>query len=184
MIPRNSLQQLHDLDRASPQFHEQLSNFLRGNEYRNVFPKLQGEDFAWLIEYLDSVLVGIPDPTGSIFQECLHELGKICRVREILPKSCTVSDSLLEIGLPSTSGYAYDGALDGSKVRIQRVRSYPEGDPQEVKQTFHQVAATWKRLTHRNIVPLLGVTIDPLQLISDWMSGEDLMASTISTPAT
>jgi len=32
----------------------------------------------------------------------------------------------------------------------------------------------WKRLTHSNIVPLLGVTITPFQLISDWMSGGDL----------
>ena len=32
----------------------------------------------------------------------------------------------------------------------------------------------WKRLTHPNIVHLLGVTLTPLQLISDWMSGGDL----------
>ena len=32
----------------------------------------------------------------------------------------------------------------------------------------------WKYLTHPNIVPLLGVTITPFQLISNWMSGGDL----------
>ena len=32
----------------------------------------------------------------------------------------------------------------------------------------------WKHLTHRNIVPLLGVTINPFQLVSDWMSGGHL----------
>jgi hypothetical protein len=32
----------------------------------------------------------------------------------------------------------------------------------------------WKCLTHQNIVPLLGVTINPFQLISNWMSGGDL----------
>jgi len=32
----------------------------------------------------------------------------------------------------------------------------------------------WKRLTHPNVLPLLGVTIFPLQLISIWMSGGDL----------
>lgn len=32
----------------------------------------------------------------------------------------------------------------------------------------------WKRLIHPNIVPLLGVTIDPFQLISEWMPGGDL----------
>ena len=32
----------------------------------------------------------------------------------------------------------------------------------------------WKRLRHPNIVPLLGITVTPLQLISEWMSGGDL----------
>ena len=32
----------------------------------------------------------------------------------------------------------------------------------------------WKRLKHRNIVPLLGITPAPLQLISEWMPGGDL----------
>jgi len=32
----------------------------------------------------------------------------------------------------------------------------------------------WKRLEHRSIVPLLGITSTPLQLISEWMPGGDL----------
>ena len=32
----------------------------------------------------------------------------------------------------------------------------------------------WKRLNHPNIVPLLGITVSPFQLVSDWMSGGDL----------
>jgi len=32
----------------------------------------------------------------------------------------------------------------------------------------------WKYLTHPNILPLLGITISPFQLISDWMPGGDL----------
>ena len=32
----------------------------------------------------------------------------------------------------------------------------------------------WKRLTHPNIAPLLGITITPFQLISNWMSGGSL----------
>ena len=31
-----------------------------------------------------------------------------------------------------------------------------------------------KRLAHPNIVPLLGITITPLQLISEWMPGGNL----------
>lgn len=32
----------------------------------------------------------------------------------------------------------------------------------------------WKHLVHPNILPLLGATVTPLQLISDWMPGGDL----------
>jgi serine/threonine protein kinase len=34
---------------------------------------------------------------------------------------------------------------------------------------------TWKRLNHPNVVPLLGITIKPDQLVSDWMPGGDLL---------
>ena len=33
----------------------------------------------------------------------------------------------------------------------------------------------WKYLTHPNIVPFLGVTSTPSQLVSDWMPGGDLL---------
>ena len=55
MTPSDTLRKLRDLDKASPRFHEQLVNFLRGDEYQNVLPKLRDEDGAWLIEYLDVV---------------------------------------------------------------------------------------------------------------------------------
>ena len=51
-----------------------------------------------------------------------------------------------------------------------------------IPQTFYQVAAAWKHLTHPNIVPLLGVTTDPLQLISKWMSGGDLTEYITNNP--
>ena len=40
---------------------------------------------------------------------------------------------------------------------------------------FCREAVVWKHLRHPNIVPLLGVTITPPQLISDWMPGGDLL---------
>ena len=44
-----------------------------------------------------------------------------------------------------------------------------------ISQAFHQVTVVWKHLAHPNIVPLLGATIDPPQLISDRMPGGDLI---------
>ena len=49
------LQELHDLDKASPQFHQQLSDFIHEEEYRNLQLKLHSEDLASLVEYLDGV---------------------------------------------------------------------------------------------------------------------------------
>lgn len=48
--------------------------------------------------------------------------------------------------------------------------------------TFRQVAVAWKHSVHPNIVPLMSVTIDPLQLISEWMSGGDLMEYITNNP--
>ena len=45
---------------------------------------------------------------------------------------------------------------------------------QRSSQTFCQEAVMWKRLTHPNILPLLGIIITPLQLISKWISSGDL----------
>ena len=55
MTPSDTLRKLRDLDKASPRFHEQLVNFLRGDEYQNILSKLRNEDGLWLIEYLDGV---------------------------------------------------------------------------------------------------------------------------------
>ena len=49
-------------------------------------------------------------------------------------------------------------------------------------QTFRQVTVVWKHLTHPNIVPLLGVTLYPPQLISDRMPGGDLTEYIASHP--
>jgi len=57
MDPSDVLTQLRGFDRASPQFHKHLSNFLRSEGYRKAVPSLQGEDLAWLVEYLDSVSI-------------------------------------------------------------------------------------------------------------------------------
>ena len=39
------------------------------------------------------------------------------------------------------------------------------------------MAVAWKHLKHPNVVPLLGATITPLQLVSDFVPGRDLLHS-------
>ena len=55
MTPPNPLQKLRDLDRTSPHFHKQLTDFLRGDEYRDAAPSLQGKGLVWFVNYPDNV---------------------------------------------------------------------------------------------------------------------------------
>ena len=52
MVTSNPLKRLRDLDR---EFHRQLIDILRGDEYRDAVPNLQNEDLAWLVGFLDNV---------------------------------------------------------------------------------------------------------------------------------
>ncbi|KAF9643878.1 hypothetical protein BDM02DRAFT_3191109 [Thelephora ganbajun] len=172
-----TLQQLYRLDASSPDFGDQLSNVLYEQEYQQCVPNLQGDDPVWLVDYLDKALDGL-DPSTPASRRCLRELRNICGTRGILPTPYTLSADPLDIGsYPLDSGGygdVYLGVLGGSKVSVKRVRMYVAEGPQRVTKIFCKEAVMWKRLKHPNIVPLLGVTIAPLQLISTWMPGGNL----------
>ena len=72
----------------------------------------------------------ISNHASPAFQEYLHELKNICGIMEVLPKSHTLSSSLPVIALPPASERVHEGT---SKIRIQRVRMHPNGDPQTFK---------------------------------------------------
>ncbi|KAF9644755.1 kinase-like protein [Thelephora ganbajun] len=171
-----TLRRLHGLDTSSPDFHHQLDNALRGQEYGQWVSNIE-DDLTWLVNYLDKTLSGL-DSSGAASQECLHRLRSICGARAILPTSYTLSTDHLDIDPDPFArggcGDVYRGTLNGSMVRVKRVQVYLKDGPQEVAKTFCQEVVMWKRLKHSNVVPLLGITISPFQLISDWMSGGDL----------
>lgn len=39
-----------------------------------------------------------------------------------------------------------------------------------------------KRLIHPNVVPFIGVTFEPAQIVSEWMTGGDLTTYVTSNP--
>jgi len=49
------LQQLHRLDRSSPEFQDQLCNVFYGEEYQKCVQNLQDDSSVWLVDYLDKV---------------------------------------------------------------------------------------------------------------------------------
>ena len=62
------LQQLCLLDRSSSKFHDQVSDILYGEGYRECASSLQGNDLVWLIDYLDEVCCHITTPTLCLRQ--------------------------------------------------------------------------------------------------------------------
>lgn len=109
-----------------------------------------------------------------------------------LPTSYSLSSHLLQIDhepfAPGGSCDVYRGTLRGSKVCIKRIRDV-QGKAAQVRlrcprffcmptngtQTFCREAVVWKRLTHPNVLPLLGITLTPFQFISNWISGGNLL---------
>ena len=45
---------------------------------------------------------------------------------------------------------------------------------ERISQEFRKEAVMWKYLKHPNVLPFLGATIDPPQLISVWVPGGNL----------
>ena len=62
----NPLQQIRNLDTTSPQFHEQLSGYLREKEFQGAVGNLQGEDLTWFVEYLDGVSLQTISPHSTL----------------------------------------------------------------------------------------------------------------------
>jgi len=52
---RDPLKELRRLDKSSPRFRDQISDILHAEEYKQCVSDLQGDDLAWLVDYLDQV---------------------------------------------------------------------------------------------------------------------------------
>ena len=130
--------------------------------------------------------------TDNLSQECLHKLQAICSHHMILPSSYDISDEIARVG---DHPIALDAIADtwegtyGSKrasIKCLRVSMKNCQTLQKVRvlygiffcvtgkhpwalQSFFREAVVWKRLKHPNVVPFIGVTRDPLQIVSEWM---------------
>ncbi|KAF9789481.1 kinase-like protein [Thelephora terrestris] len=173
----NPLDQLLRLKPSSSGFDDKVSNVLQGQAYRTWVKGIGSDDVVELAEFLDRAL-DVLDPAGPGFRRCLRQLRNTCGARMILPKSYTPASQSLAVGAQPVasggSGDVYEGTLNGSKVCVKRVRMYLTKGPEEATKTLYQEAIMWKRLDHKNIVPLLGMTKTPLQLISEWIPGGNL----------
>jgi serine/threonine protein kinase len=111
-----------------------------------------------------------------------------------LPSSYTISGDLSRVGDDPAGGggisYVWKGTYSGREVCIKDPRFHVQNreivEKVSVKywpisilscllkdaivtQLFFKEAITWKRLEHPNVVAFIGVTQNPLQIVSDWM---------------
>lgn len=86
----------------------------------------------------------------------------------------------------------HEGSLNGSKVCVEKIRVYLNGDPQKVRKVCHlcwhfsrpsfkqtlqilcKRVAIRKHLAHPNVVQFLGATLHPPQLVSVWVPSRGL----------
>ncbi|KAF9643599.1 kinase-like protein [Thelephora ganbajun] len=174
------IRELSQLDRASPQFSDQLTALLSEKTSRDHVLNLSAQDALWLAEYLDSVLADTLIPASSAFERCLCVLARICKTRKILPKSYTLPGTPL---IPGSHQFAsgvvtdtYKGTLNGINICVKHTRTHFTHSNEEVRvDMFYQEAIIWKHARHPNVVPFLGITSTPFQLVSKWMPDGNLI---------
>lgn len=171
------LQQLYRLNRSLYDYSRQLDGIFNSQQYKRCLANLQGDELTCLVDYLDKISRD-SDPSGAVSRRCLSELGDICASKGVLPTSHALPPDILHISPEpyASGGYGdvYQGILHGSRVRVKRVRVPHPKYARAAEKAFCKGAITWKRLQHPNVINILGFTVTPLQIVSDWMPNGNL----------
>ncbi|KAF9781352.1 kinase-like domain-containing protein [Thelephora terrestris] len=102
-------------------------------------------------------------------------LRRVCGGHTILPRSCILSDNISKAGdIAFASGRFADvwkGHHDGNPVCIKAFRTYTADNLIEIKKRLFQQLVIWRRLSHPNVLPVLGISPElfPLCIVSGWM---------------
>ncbi|KAF9651283.1 kinase-like protein [Thelephora ganbajun] len=146
------------------------------HKQHNLNFEIQKEGVEALLEVFDKVLEYRPfDPLIS------KQFRQLCGRSELVPASYFISrERISTVGEhPVASGGFGDvwkGIYEGRHVAIKALRVYKRDDMRKVKRIFYKEVTMWKRFSHPNIVPFLGVTDAPapLSMVLQWMSNGDI----------
>lgn len=137
--------------------------------------------------------------TDGLWTSCLNALRQICGDQATLPTTHILSHTSIERGNNPIAVHDTDSFWEAQyKRRAVRVRSLqaplaseralrkvlPPLPPQYVlylhiaKILCHEVVL-WRRLIHPNIALVLGLTMDPYQIVFDQVSNKDVMQYTL-----
>jgi len=111
----------------------------------------------------------------------LNQLCKTCDLQRKLPTSMIIPPTGKKYTTPMYGGGSADVFRDeyqGRSVAIKYMRIYTSNDRNVEMSRFCREAVAWRHLRHTNILPLLGVTMEPnkLMFVSEWMENGNISA--------
>ncbi|EIN07578.1 kinase-like protein [Punctularia strigosozonata HHB-11173 SS5] len=119
--------------------------------------------------------------TSPAYRRTLRELRSVCGKNGMLPRSCWLLDPIrsTDEGPRSFGGFAdvWRGTHNGVTVALKLMRlNY--GEQAEFGKVLCKEVVMWRRLSHPNIVPFLGVAYwrQRICIVSQWMEHEDVMS--------
>lgn len=137
--------------------------------------------------------------TDKLWTSCLNALLQICGDRALLPTTRVLSRGLIKRGnasIPHDIGDCWKAQYKRRAVRVRSLQISPTSDQAFMKvlsyymtvkamgspfmKKFCHEAALWKRLKHQNITSVLGVTMDPYQVVFDQAPDKDIMQYTLN----
>jgi len=131
-------------------------------------------------------------------------LCKLCGSCKLLPTDCVLGEELVETGIQIGSGGFADvwqGTYSGMSVAVKRLRVGENDDltklykvcgvnpsgmsAEEHAQRFCKEVVIWKRLSHPNVLPLLGISTNgnALRMISKLMNHGNITAYLRAQPS-
>lgn len=122
-----------------------------------------------LLDVFDKALTA---PRNDI--KVFEKFRQLCGQAGLLPASYIIPENLIKTWRPitfGTFGNVWGGIYSDQQVVIKALRVYKDDDVRKVRKVFCEEAAMWKRISHPNIVPFLGVSKAPapLSMVSEWM---------------
>ncbi|TDL22635.1 kinase-like protein [Rickenella mellea] len=121
-------------------------------------------------------------PDDRIHIQCEQTLRRLCGRAGLLPSSFILKDELCKDGehAITAGGFAdvFSGTYKGKKVALKALRVYGNENLKKVQKSFCREAVFWRRFSHPNIVPFLGISdpkLFPLCMVSQWMANGNLL---------
>ncbi|KAF9781279.1 kinase-like domain-containing protein [Thelephora terrestris] len=181
------LAQLTSVNIRSRDFPNALTKVLASQEGVDTALSLRGDDALTLVDILDQAFEA-PNMSLDLRRRSVRILRRVCGMQTILPRSCILSDNIAREGdiAFASGGFAdvWKGRHNGNPVCIKAFRAYAPDNLTKIKKRLFQEIVIWRRLSHPNVLPVLGISpkLFPLCIVSEWMVDGNILQFTTQRP--